>query len=160
MAERSNAATESAERTLIITRIFDAPLDLVWKAWADPDHMTRWMGPEGFTGDVVRMDTNVGGSYRFHMRGPDGVDHWAQGVYREIVERARLVYTWAWADANGTPAGPETLITLTFAARPGGKTELTLRQEGFETVSARDGHRGGWTSAFDKLARYLATVRV
>jgi uncharacterized protein YndB with AHSA1/START domain len=159
MAERSSAATESADRVLVITRIFDARLDLVWKAWADPDQMVRWMGPEGFAGDIVRMDTRAGGSYRFHMRGPSGDDHWAQGVYREIVDHERLVYTWCWADADGNPTSPETLITVTFAARAGGKTELALRQEGFESVSARDGHRGGWTSAFDKLARYLATVR-
>jgi uncharacterized protein YndB with AHSA1/START domain len=157
MAEQTTA-TEIAERTLVLTRVFDAPLDLVWRAWADPDQMVRWIGPEGFTGEIIRMDTHPGGAYRFRMREPDGTDHWTQGVYREVVERQRIVYTWAWADAEGKATSPETLITVTFVPR-GSKTELTLRQAVFESVNARDLHRGGWSSSFDKLARYLAEAR-
>jgi uncharacterized protein YndB with AHSA1/START domain len=157
MAARSNAATESAERVLVIARVFDAPRDLVWKAWTEPDRMVQWMGPQGFTGTIVNMDARPDGAYRFHMRSPQGTDHWAQGVYREIVERQRLVYTWAWADANGNPTRPETLVTVTFAER-GEKTELTLHQAVFESVAARDEHRGGWSSSFDCLAEYLATA--
>jgi uncharacterized protein YndB with AHSA1/START domain len=151
------SSDEVAERTLIISRTFDAPVELVWKAWADPDQMVRWIGPEGFGGDIIKMDARPGGSYHFHMRGPEG-DHWVRGVYREIVEHQRLVYTWAWADAAGNATRPETLLTITFAAR-GRKTELTLRQEVFESVTARDMHQGGWNSTFNKLAKFLAEVR-
>ncbi len=157
MAEQTTAA-EVVERTLVITRVFDAPIELVWKAWADPDHMVRWIGPEGFTGKIEKMDAHAGGSYRFQMRDPDGGDHWAQGVYREIVERERIVYTWCWADAAGKPTSPETLLTVTFRAL-GRKTELTLNQAVFESVNARDLHRGGWSSSFDKLARQLASMQ-
>ncbi|HKV54276.1 MAG TPA: SRPBCC domain-containing protein [Candidatus Binataceae bacterium] len=157
MAGSSSAAVKSADLELVITRIFDAPRNLVWKAWAEPDRMVRWMGPRGFTGDIVKMDGRPGGSYRFHMRSPDGADHWAQGVYREVIETERLVYTWSWADADGNPTPPETLITVTFADQ-GEKTKLTLRQAGFESQAARDGHNYGWSSSFDCLAEYLATA--
>ena len=90
------------------------------------------------------------------MRSPDGSDHRVRGVYHEIVEGERLVYTWAWVDADGRP-GHETLITVTFADY-GEKTRLTLHQALFESVTARDQHRGGWDSALDCLAEYLATA--
>jgi uncharacterized protein YndB with AHSA1/START domain len=90
------------------------------------------------------------------MRSPEGTEHRVRGVYHEIVEGERLVYTWVWVDANGKP-GHETLITVTFADY-GAKTELTLHQAIFESVTARDAHRGGWDSALDCLAEYLATA--
>ena len=156
MAARSNAATESAERELVITRTFDAPRHLVFKAWTEPERLMRWWGPRGFTMTFCKMDLRPGGAYRFHMRSPEGVDHRSQGVFREVVEPARLVLTGAWVDAEGTP-GHETRLTVSFADH-GGKTKLTLYQAVFESVTARDAHRGGWTSALDCLAEYLATV--
>jgi uncharacterized protein YndB with AHSA1/START domain len=89
------------------------------------------------------------------MRGPAGDDHWPQGVYREVVEPERLVMTGEWADADGRPTSPETLLTVTFEEHDG-KTKLTLRQAIFESVTARDAHRGGWTSSLERLAAYLA----
>ncbi len=88
------------------------------------------------------------------MRSPEGTEHRVRGVYHTIEEGERLVYTWAWVDESGK-AGHETLITVTFADY-GGKTRLTLHQAFFESVTARDAHRGGWTSALDCLAEYLA----
>src|SRR5712692_7997302 len=85
-----------------------------------------------------------GGAYRFHMRSPEGTEHRSQGVFREIVEPARLVLTGAWVEEEGKP-GHETLLTVSFADH-GGKTKLTLHQAVFESVTARDAHRGGWTS--------------
>ena len=150
------AAAENLE--LVITRIFEAPRSLVFKAWADPEHMVRWFGPKGFTSTIVgKIDVRPGASYRIHMRGPDGDDHWSQGVYREIVEPERLAFAGCWADAEGKPKGPESTITVTFEDL-GGKTRLTLRQRVFESVSARDAHRGGWTSSLERLAEYLTTV--
>jgi uncharacterized protein YndB with AHSA1/START domain len=157
MAARSNAAVESAERELVITRVFDAPRSLVFKAWTDPEHRARWMGPKGFTGEVIKMDVQPGGEYRFYMRSPEGNDHWQQGVFREIVEPERLVLTYAWADADGRPTRPETLLTLNFEEHDG-KTKLTLHQALFESVSARDAHRGGWSSSFERLADCLAAA--
>jgi uncharacterized protein YndB with AHSA1/START domain len=156
MAATNSAATDIAERELVITRVFDAPRSLVFQAWADPERMARWAGPRGFTMTSWEMDTRPGGGYRFCLRSPEGTDHRVRGVYRELVEQERLVYTWAWVDADGNP-GHETLITVTFEDR-GEKTLLTLRQSLFESVNARDLHQGGWNSAFDCLAEYLAAA--
>jgi uncharacterized protein YndB with AHSA1/START domain len=153
---RPSVANEPEERVLVITRVFDAPRSLVWQAWADPERMARWAGPRGFTMTSCEMDINPGGAFRFRMRSPDGTDHRVQGVHREIVEQERLVYTWTWVDAEGRP-GHETLVTVTFADH-GGKTLLTLRQELFESVTARNEHQGGWSSTLDCLAEYLATA--
>jgi uncharacterized protein YndB with AHSA1/START domain len=157
MDTRNSAATESDDRVLVITRIFDAPRDLVFKCWTDPEHMAKWHGPKGFTSTVLKNDLRPGGAYRIHMRGPDGDDHWTQGVFREIVEPERLVMVGSWADAEGNPTRPETVLTLTFEEHDG-KTKLTLHNSGFESVSARDSHRGGWSSSLDCLAEYLSTA--
>jgi uncharacterized protein YndB with AHSA1/START domain len=157
MAERSSAAAAPADPTLVITRVFDAPRNLVFKAWSDPEHLTHWMGPRGFTATIIAADLRPGGAYRFHLRGPEGDDHWLQGICREAVEPHRLVMTQAWGDAQGNPTSPETLLTLTFE-EVGNRTRLTLHQEGFESVTSRDAHQGGWNSALDCLAEFLASV--
>jgi uncharacterized protein YndB with AHSA1/START domain len=154
----SNLVTEPADQALVITRIFDAPRELVFKAWTDPDHLVRWMGPRGFRSTVLHSELRAGGAYRIHMLGADGDDHWTQGVFREIVEPERLVMEGSWADAQGNPTSPVTLLTITFEAHEATRTRLTLHQAGFESISARDEHRGGWNSSLDRLAEYLATV--
>jgi uncharacterized protein YndB with AHSA1/START domain len=158
MAERSSAATESAERELVITRVFDAPRGLVFKAWTEPERVVRWWGPRGFTMPTCKMDVRPGGVFHYCMRSPEGTDHWLQGVYREIVEPERLVLTWTWEDAEGKP-GHETLVTVSFA-EDGAKTKVTLHQAVFETITARDAHQGGWTSTLDRLAEYVAKACV
>ncbi|MGH7865428.1 MAG: SRPBCC domain-containing protein [Candidatus Binataceae bacterium] len=157
MGARSNLAAEPTERVLVITRIFDAPRSLVFKAWTEPERQVCWLGPEGFTGTIIKMDVRPGGMYRFHMRAPDGSDHWLQGVYHEIVAPERIVSTYAWADADGRPTRPETLLTVTLEEHDG-KTKLTLHQSVFESVTARDAHQGGWSSSLGRLAEYLAKV--
>jgi uncharacterized protein YndB with AHSA1/START domain len=154
----SAAASNVAERELVITRVFDAPRSLVFKAWTDPEHHVKWMGPEGFTGKVLRSELRPGGAYRFYMRDPKGGDHWQQGIFREVVEPERLVFTYEWANEQGQATRPQTIVTLTFEDQ-GGKTKLTLKQGIFESVSARDDHRGGWSSSLDCLANYLTTAR-
>jgi uncharacterized protein YndB with AHSA1/START domain len=156
MAAGNSVAAGPAAYTLTIERIFDAPRELVFRAWTDPTHLVRWLGPQGFTGTVIRMEVRPGGTYRFHMRSAQGVKYWQQGVYREVVEPARFVRTSVWADANGNPTGPETLMTVTFEEL-GGKTKLTFQQT-FESAAARDAHRSGTASALDRLADYLATL--
>jgi uncharacterized protein YndB with AHSA1/START domain len=148
-----NTATQMAERELVIERVFNAPRPLVFQAWTDPEHMAQWFGPRGFKSTVLKNDLRPGGAYRIHMLGPDG-DHWSQGIYREIVPPERLVMVGSWADAQGNPTRPENTLTLTFAEQDG-KTKLRLHQAIFESVTARDEHKGGWSSSFDRLAEYL-----
>jgi len=157
MGAATNLVTEPADRVLTITRIFDAPRTLVFKAWTESEHMARWWGPRGFKSTILKNELRPGGAYRIHMLGPDG-DHWSQGVYREVVPPERLVMVGSWADADGNPTRPETTLTLLFED-VGGKTKLSLHNAVFESVTARDLHNGGWSSALDCLAEYLATVR-
>ena len=92
-----------------------------------------------------------------HMHGPDGQDHWQQGVFVEIVPPERIVRTFSWADTEGRTKRPETLLTVTFEDI-GHRTKLTLRQAVFESVAARDAHHGGWSGSLEKFAGYLATL--
>jgi len=156
MGAAANLVTEPADRVLVITRVFDAPRSLVFKAWTDPEHMVHWFGPRGFKSTVLKNDLRPGGAYRIHMLGPDG-DHWTQGVYREVVPPERLVMVGSWADAHGNPTRPETTLTLLFEDH-GGKTKLTLHNAVFESVTARDAHQSGWNSSLDCLAEYLAAA--
>jgi len=157
MEAATKLVNEPADRVLVITRIFDAPRSLVFKAWTESEHMARWWGPRGSKSTVLRNELRPGGAYRIHMLGPDG-DHWTQGVYREVVPPERLVMVGSWADADGNPTRPETTVTLLFEDL-GGKTKLTLHNAIFESVTARDLHNTGWSSSLDCLADYLATVR-
>ena len=153
--EKANSA-EIEERTLVLSRVFDAPRALVFKVWTQPEHLARWWGPRGFTLLSYKSDARVGGSYRFGMRSPENTEHWAHGTYREIEAPEKLVFTHAWEHPDGSPKH-ETVITLTFAEQ-GEKTKLTLKQTLFESVNARDLHRGGWSSTLDLLEEYLTTL--
>jgi uncharacterized protein YndB with AHSA1/START domain len=113
MALGSSTATRPAY-TLVIERIFEAPRALVFKAWTDPKHLVRWLGPEGFAGTVIEMHARPGGAYRFHVRSAEGAEYWQQGVFREVCQPERFVRTCVWADADGNPVGPETLMIVTL----------------------------------------------
>ena len=147
----------SDDRTLVIRRVLDAPRDMVFAAWIDQDQATRWWGPKGFTAISYTIDARVGGAWRRVMRSPDGIEHTACGIYREIVAPERLIFTYTW-ERNPNQTGHETLVTLTLADLDG-KTQLTLRQEVFETVTARDDHRAGWSGCLDRFAEYLVQGR-
>src|SRR5262249_30463061 len=118
--------------------------------------MKRWMGPANFTCPEVEIDFRVGGSYRAMITSPAHGENWFGGVYREIVENKRLVFTFTW-DNDGPSAGVETLVTITFEEK-GGKTVQTFHQRPFLNVERRDSHVGGLTSAFDKLAAYATPI--
>jgi len=156
MAAKNSAGEDVESRTLVIQRVFDAPRELVFKCWTEPEHVARWLGPQGFTATILAYDARPGGSYRFHMRGPDGVDHWQQGSFREFIPPERLVRTYCWADADGNPTQAETVLTVTFDDLDG-KTKLTLYQAVFDSIIARDLHEGGWASSLERLGEYLAT---
>jgi len=152
---RHEFANEPDDRTLVITRLFNAPPASVFKAWTDPAIAKTWMGPRGFTATHSEGELRPGGAWRACLRrDADGKELWQGGVYREIVVPERLVFTFAWDDENGQP-GHETLVTITFAAEHG-RTRMTFRQATFDSIGQRDGHQGGWTSTFERLAEHLA----
>ncbi len=151
------AQANVAERSITLTRVFDAPVDLVWRCWTDPEHIEKWSAPRGFTITTSEGDLREGGGWRCCMMAPDGTALWLGGVYREIVPLERLVMTHAWDDASGKP-GHATVVTLTFEDL-GNRTRVTLVQTGFDSDASRDGHRGGWSECFGLLAEHLAEVR-
>lgn len=165
MADASNVPSMSTEQALVIERIFDAPRELVWKAWTEPERMMRWWGPKVFTTPVCKIDFRVGGVFLNCMRSPEGQDYWSTGVYREIVPLERIVCTDSFADEKGNvvPASHygmtdmplEMLVTVTFEDM-GGKTRMTLRHSGLPAGEMSDGAGQGWGESFDKLAEYLA----
>ncbi len=154
MGSTSTNPAAHDDRVLMIERIFDAPRDLVFKAWTEPERMIQWWGPRGYTMTSCEMDLRPGGAYLYAMRRPEGGQIRSQGVFREVDPPARLVLQGGWLDDNGQP-GHQTTMTLTFDDL-GGKTKLTLHQAVFESVEARDAHNNGWSSSFDCLADYLA----
>lgn len=163
----TDQATSPAQTSdLVIERVFDAPRELVWRAWTDPEHLMRWWGPKGYTCPVCEIDLRVGGKYLNCMRSPEGRDYWGTGVFREIVPNERLVMTDSFADEHGNvvPASHydmtgsmplEMLITVTFEDL-GGKSKMTLRHSGIPAGEDRDGAQQGWSESFDKLADALA----
>lgn len=154
-------------KEVVITRVFDAPRELVWKAWTEPEIVKQWWGPKGFTSPFVRIDLRVGGEYLNCMRSPEGRDFWSKGVFKEVVVPERLVMTDSFADEKGNtvPASYygmsgkwplEMLITMLFEEHEG-KTKLTLRHSGTEGIDAADleNMRQGWSESFDKLDKAL-----
>jgi uncharacterized protein YndB with AHSA1/START domain len=142
-----------AEQTVVIERTFDAPRDLLWKAWSDPEQAKNWWGPNGFTAPVIELDARPGGKWRAMMRSPDRKELWQHGVYREIIPPEKISFTSIW-DANPEE---ETLISITFAAR-GNKTDMVFRQGEFTSVEDRNANEGGWNESFDRFAAYLKKV--
>ena len=159
----------SAQQDLIITRVFDAPRERVWKAWTEPEQVKKWWGPRDFTAPHIDIDLQAGGKYVYCMRGagPDGAfrDYWGVGIYKEIVQLKRLVYTDSFADEKGNvvpathygmaPDFPlEMLVTVTFETRGTG-TIMTLHHEGMPSGEMADMTKEGWNGSFDKLADAL-----
>ncbi len=156
----------TAEEALVITRVFDAPRELVFKAWSEPERLMRWWGPKGYTTPVAKIDFRVGGKFLNCMRAPDGKDFWSTGVYEEIVVPERIVCTDSFSDAEGNVVSAshygmtddiplEMRISVTFEDQ-GGKTKMTLRHVGLPAGENRDGANQGWNEFFDKLAEYVA----
>jgi uncharacterized protein YndB with AHSA1/START domain len=140
--------------SLEIERVFDAPRMLVYQMWSQPDHLSKWSAPKGYTIPGARTDFREGGRWYARMRGADGADYRVQGRYIEIVDGKRIVLTHAWLDNSGAP-GQETLITIELDDA-GGKTKMKFLQEGFDSVESRDGMAVGWNECFDQLAQHLS----
>ena len=160
MAEKGST-TEKPSREIVITRVFDAPRELVFKAWTDPKQMARWWGPKGFTNPVCKLDARVGGAWHIVMRSPDGAEYPCGGVYREVVDPERLVFTNIATDKDGNPV-IDGLTTVLFAEQ-GGKTKLTLQTRGTAVVDYAaaylKGMEAGWSQSLEKLDDLLANEK-
>jgi uncharacterized protein YndB with AHSA1/START domain len=147
-----------AERELKITRVFDAPRELVFKVWTDAKHLAQWWGPKGFTNPVCEFDARVGGMLRMHMRAPDGTIYPMKGEIVELVPPERLVFTNIAIDTAGRHL-LEGLTTVTFVDE-GGKTKMTLHTKAVAVVEHAaaylQGMEAGWTQSIDKLEAFLA----
>jgi uncharacterized protein YndB with AHSA1/START domain len=152
-------ATES-QWDLVITRVFDAPRKLVFKAWTDPAHVAQWWGPNGFTNPVCEMDVRVGGAIRIHMRAPNGVVYPMTGVFEEISEPDRLVFVSSALDEKGNSMF-DVLTTVLFTDQHG-KTALTMQARVIRTTAQApqylQGMEAGWTQSLDRLGAHLASV--
>ena len=160
-------STIDETQRMVVTRVFDAPRELVWKAWTDPRYVMQWWGPKGFTAPVCRMDFRVGGTFLCCMRAPDGQEFWNGGEYHEIVLHEKIVASMYFADSKGNKVEPD-LYGIEHEAIDGahdvvlfedlgnGKTRLTLL--GNETMeSAKEsGQVEGWNQILEKFADVIA----
>lgn len=154
-----------SETTIQISRTINAPRELVFQAWTQPEMLSRWWGVRAdYTTPIVEVDLRVGGKYRLGMKDPDQDEPFVVGgTYREILPPEKLVYTWAWEfpghdsapgpqSASESAMGPgETLVTVLFHDA-GGKTEVSLTHEFFPDQNMRDEHSKGWSGCLDQLA--------
>jgi uncharacterized protein YndB with AHSA1/START domain len=152
--------------SMVIERSFDAPVELVWQMWTDPEHFRAWYGPDGATIPVANLDVRVGGSRHICMEihTPDGpMQMWFAGEHREVVENERLVYTEAVSDEHGTmPSDPDVAMPQGHPTTTevhveledlGGRTKMVLTHVGIPSDSPG---AAGWAMALDKLASYIA----
>jgi uncharacterized protein YndB with AHSA1/START domain len=154
MATAASTIAADRNRTIVITRVFDAPRERVFEAWTEARHLARWFGPKDFTAPSVEADVRPGGRWRICIRSSDGTDYWMHGVYREIVPPERLVFTHVWEDGHGA-SGHETLITITFDEIDG-KTRMTFHKAVLVSVHERNAQHAGWSECLDRLGSYLA----
>jgi uncharacterized protein YndB with AHSA1/START domain len=150
----ATAAHQPLDRTLTITRVFDAPRALVWKAWTDPRHLANWWGPRHHPAETIGADVRTGGRWRHRLVSPEtGVALWHHGTFREVTPPERLVFTFVWEEEG--ERGRENVVTITFSEQ-GDKTLMHFTQTPFWSDGERDGHGGGWGSSFDRLDDFLA----
>ncbi len=161
-------AEAASEISLRISRTLNAPRELVFQAWTEPDRLKQWWRAHaGFSTPIAEVDLRVGGRYRLGMQPPDkDAPYVVVGTYREIRPPEKLVYTWAWElnpsdGTSGAGSGPaadlgtgETLVTVEFL-NVGGKTEVVVTHEYFPDSHARDEHQGGWGGCLDQLAQLV-----
>ncbi len=168
------AQSGAATKDFILTRVFNAPRALVWKAWTDPEHLKKWFGPKGFTMPGCSMDLRPGGVFHYGLRSPQGHEMWGKWTFKEINPPEKLVLVSSFSDAQGgitrhpmSATWPlETLSTTTFTEEAG-KTTLTLRWSAYHATeaeqttfdSAHAGMTQGWGGTMAQLEAYLAEAQ-
>ena len=156
---------------MTVTRVFDAPRELVWKAWTEPQYIMQWWGPKGFTSPACEMDFRVGGKLLCCMKAPDGQEFWNASEFHEIVPIEKIVSSMYFADSKGNKIDPAELgieheaiedaydVTL-FEDLGNGQTRLTfIGNEPMESAK-NSGQMEGWNQILDKIADVVAEMRL
>ncbi len=126
---------DTTDREISVSRVFDAPREMVWRAMTDPAQVVKWWGPRGFTTTIEEMNVKPGGIWKHVMRGPDGTEYPNKSIFTEVVEPERIVYSHGGGRKGDR--GVHFVATWTFDALEDGKTRLTMRSV-FSTVEDRD----------------------
>jgi uncharacterized protein YndB with AHSA1/START domain len=142
-----------SEENLEMVRALPVAPARVFAAFADPDELAKWFGPEGFSVGSLDSDTRVGGTYRIEMQPPEGDPFYLGGEFREVDPPGRLAFTFVYEQPD--PDDVETLVEISFRDR-GESTEIAFTQGRFKTEARRELHRDGWTDSFDRLAQVIA----
>ena len=165
----TNNKVNEPER-MVVTRVFDAPRELVWKAWTEPKYVMQWWGPKGFTCPACEMDFRVGGKSLLCMKTPDGQEGWNAVEYHEIVLHEKIVSSMYFSDSKGNKIEPEELglqdeaidgaydVTL-FEDLGNGQTKLTLIGNEPMKSAKESGQFEGWVETLDKIAAVVAELR-
>ncbi len=149
---RAQAHQPADRPALVLHRRFPVAPEKVWRAWTEQEALKGWFGPGGPQAvSVADIDLRVGGRFRLVFGGPDGNEHEAAGVYREVVPYRKLVFSWSWPRTT-----PERVsqVTILLRAEAGG-TDMEFRHEQFFDEAVRDNHRNGWSETFLKLEAFL-----
>lgn len=160
MAARTEQASGPLQAELTLTRVFDAPRELVFEAWTHPEHLIHWWGPAGFANPVCEVDARPGGVLYIVMRSPDGHDFPMKGVFQEVVRPIRLSFTNLALDGSGAVL-LEGVTTVSFEEQ-GHKTKVTMhtamRAKVPQAAQALAGMDQGWSQSLDRLVAYLGRV--
>ena len=171
-ASETSSSAEIVQRPdeFVISRVFNAPRDVVYRAWAEPDQLQKWFGPKGAENFYSKGEVKPGGIYHYGMRVPGMGEVWGRWVFREIVPPERLVWVNSFSDKDGgvtrhpmAPTWPAELLTTVTFDDEGGKTRVTVRwvpinageEERNTFIAAKESMKGGWGGTFDRLDDYL-----
>ncbi|KAB8038185.1 SRPBCC family protein [Janthinobacterium aquaticum] len=167
-------STENSNSDFVISQTFDAPRELVFQSWVEPERLEQWWGPAGFTLSVLALDLEPGGIFHYGMRADNGYEMWGKFTYHAIEAPEKIVSVLSFADRDGNPVQHPvsatwplfSFNTMTLAENDG-KTVMTLRSSPHEATEEQhktflEGHESmkqGFSATFAQLAQYLATVR-
>jgi uncharacterized protein YndB with AHSA1/START domain len=165
----TRGAATTDDQMVVIERVLNAPRELVFRAWTDPDQLLQWFAPDGCQIRYRHVDIREGGAFHSCILTPEGHDCWCKGVYREVVAPERIVFTMEVSDADGGSPEPaavgmdrswprETTVTVTLADL-GNQTKLTLHQTVSENLAKRTGAHPSWLNMLDRLEARLLHSR-
>ena len=168
-------AAAAPSKDFVISRVFDAPRDLLWRCFTEQERMSQWWGPKGVKLVKSQMDFRVGGTYHYGMQNPDGQIMWGRMIYREISPPERIVFINSFSDETGglgrhplAPQWPLQMLSIfTFEDAPGGKTKFTVHWSPYEATAEEQavfdaGHDSmtmGWSGTLERLEAYLPKAK-